>query len=1396
MKNGSILMGTKVVASLIGKANKLKRLGELEEAVEVYLQIVEVNPSFAWGYYYLGEALFSLERWDEAIAYLEKAVNLNSDSAWFHFLLGKIWASKESLDKAVACFQKAIEFQANTPIFYEVLGEVLVKQEKLDEAVRWLNKSPKLTSKVSMAYQRLGCLQKKEGKLPNAIDNFRKAIELNPHSAFLYQSLGDALTEKKAYVEAITCFRKATEIEPQFALAFHHLGDVLQHQGAIDDAINAYRRAIKLKPDYLPSYLHLANALWKNLQDSEAENCYQKALELSPSSHLIHCDLGYALTRQGKFKEAIHHYQAASRLMIAVAKPDYVQNYWDSGKVKGPDFAILGAQKCGTTSLYEYIAQHPHFLPSIRKEIDFFSVRYDKGIDWYLAHFPPTPDDTSYFTGEASTSNLDYPQVAERFYQHFPDLKFIALLRNPVDRAFSHYNHILRFHPGEETRTFEEAVDEEIDFINQLDEPRILEVVAKRAHRGYLLRGLYFYYIQHWMTVFPRERFLILESEDFYANPRETMGQVFEFLEVLPHHSDRYAKYNSGSYSSGISKEMRSKLSDFFCTYNSKLEELLGFEFNFVKQQVKVDMSNIKNSKANNCESTQLGIIESQKLNQADLYYKKGEKLKNEGKDSEAIKEYTKAIECFPDHVSSLHELAAFYEKQQKFEQAIGYYRHLVKLQPNCSFFLSHLAWNLLQIGNASEAITFYQKAIDTEEEQPAYVHINMGNAFEENGRFDEAISQYEQAINVEPNSPYGYKRLADVLNQLQKAEAAIIACKKAIELQPGNCFFYLTLSTSYAMQNNEQEVVNCLKKAIHLKQDLPYGLYKRLASILRQQGKEDEASGILLSSPYMEDGKIFYQEIWQDLNKLDWKDLEQHSHLYPENIKIDVACDYFQLNSKYRIIDLEHLTEDDKKYIEDSDLSLAYLELNRAMLTANEVTSAQRPRSQITAARHRDFYAKAFATVEQSTSFQKFILDKGCFYVICPSTGKLLSSNRSVPFNSGFNLYVPLYRFVGNEVFYLITSRIWSEIQALYFPEKELIISLTEFGFTPLLPTPQVINTYKADAVVNWQKIKPYILNNKLPEKAAIIGFCENLGHHLWNELSALDKLYKSGHLNKVDKFLVIGSEFFGRIDEIFPEIPATKIQRISRQEISKIILDNNYFAFRLGHLVITQELVDRIYQASLKKCSASFLSELENAKQHFPLIWINVRSRNRRNWVSQIEGLANIIQLLSESYPNLGVVFDGYSRVDRSYRKWNNSEEEAYIDGEKSMVKEILGLIPNNTVTVYDTIGSMMHESIAWAYKVDVCLIPQGTGVNKPIMLANKPGVIFGNRDYYEVYESVFRSQRENLCEPVWVVGDTVVDDESNGISNYDVSVAYDCDWKVMYDELIKIIGRLEKN
>ena len=270
---------------------------------------------------------------------------------------------------------------------------------------------------------------------------------------------------------------------------------------------------------------------------------------------------------------------AAKRASLLFTVPTY-------GVRSMPDFMIIGGQRCGTTSLYRYLAQHPAVAPAIlNKGLHYFDTNFGRGKIWYRGHFPSDPYKAfirrrrglpRVITGEGSPYYVFHPLAPTRIEAAVPEVRAILVLRDPVSRAYSQYQHEVA--RGFETLSFEEALEREEERLDgeeqrMLDDPQYYSF--SHQHHSYVARGRYLEQIQRWLDHFPRERLLILEARELFTDPDVAYRTVQRFLELDEFSLDSYGKLNAHSYSS-MSDHARAFLEARFEEPNRALGAFLG----------------------------------------------------------------------------------------------------------------------------------------------------------------------------------------------------------------------------------------------------------------------------------------------------------------------------------------------------------------------------------------------------------------------------------------------------------------------------------------------------------------------------------------------------------------------------------------------------------------------------------------------------------------------------------------------------------------------------------------------------------------------------------------------------------------------------------------------------
>lgn len=297
-----------------------------------------------------------------------------------------------------------------------------------------------------------------------------------------------------------------------------------------------------------------------------------------------------------------------------------------------PEFMLIGGAKCGTTSFSTYLPSHPQVKNCPIKEPNFWSWQLCKRSQYQGLFVNPEPvlepAASQQIGGEYSTSSLIHPLVPRRVRARLPNLKIIVLLRNPIDRAYSHY--VMSQREGlEPIKSFDEIVQQEISEVPGLlaahqrgfldpnyrtnahrTQPDGTPIsVAEHNHdwpvhplnseqdlfrfygTSYVFRSLYHDQLWRWMQLFPREQFMIIQAETLFADREAVMNDVVSFLNLQPYefksqdleHSWGGGASNHrepGDYAS-LDLETRQYLQTYFEPFNEQLFELIGERYDW-----------------------------------------------------------------------------------------------------------------------------------------------------------------------------------------------------------------------------------------------------------------------------------------------------------------------------------------------------------------------------------------------------------------------------------------------------------------------------------------------------------------------------------------------------------------------------------------------------------------------------------------------------------------------------------------------------------------------------------------------------------------------------------------------------------------------------------------------
>lgn len=264
-----------------------------------------------------------------------------------------------------------------------------------------------------------------------------------------------------------------------------------------------------------------------------------------------------------------------------------------SSKRMLPQFIVAGAPKCGTTALYQYLLSHPQVLAPVPSsyEVGYFSEEYRRDLNWYRAWFPLSmtaawrskhAGGKAVVTCEHTPFYVMHPLAAERIAVTLPGVKIIILLRNPVDRAFSHYQH--EFRSGQEPLSFREAI--------AMESQRTAGEVARMqseldylspeyGRHAYVDQGEYLPKIERFFNQIDHNDIMIVQSERLFLQTQEVFDEVVEFLHLDPFKLKNVKPVNAGAYKplDKTDPELAHELRNHFQSHNESLYSYLGTDF-------------------------------------------------------------------------------------------------------------------------------------------------------------------------------------------------------------------------------------------------------------------------------------------------------------------------------------------------------------------------------------------------------------------------------------------------------------------------------------------------------------------------------------------------------------------------------------------------------------------------------------------------------------------------------------------------------------------------------------------------------------------------------------------------------------------------------------------------
>ncbi|CAB1082070.1 hypothetical protein D1AOALGA4SA_9708 [Olavius algarvensis Delta 1 endosymbiont] len=468
---------------------------------------------------------------------------------------------------------------------------------------------------------------------------------------------------------------------------------------------------------------------------------------------------------------------------------------------------------------------------------------------------------------------------------------------------------------------------------------------------------------------------------------------------------------------------------------------------------------------------------------------------------------------------------------------------------------------------------------------------------------------------------------------------------------------------------------------------------------------------------------------------------------------------------NEFQIIDYDNLTEKQISIVHDSNIDLICVKK-----TVDEDLQWETAwRNQI------DFIP-----------FDLQLLDNNAAMAYCPECGSVCYTDRSFVVTGNYFGGVVFYLFHCHYDFFVLKK--WENLMGIYLPDKEIFIKFRKMRMHFSRPDPDhnytaLIDQFKTYVVYFIEEAIDYLKNDSPKKLQFIVGYQNNLGHHLCNELSAIQRFIDSGDTDIIQSPLLLEHDFYD-FKGLFPEIldidlgrPGADTKRLHTDIFRNSLQQNrlSLFLYTFGQLsnTLAEKLISRSKQKYERKIQQ--LERFLNAKDSWPILWITIRAGRRRKWINQKEALSYVLNQLYVNYPHIAAVFDGIATAEEYYQQ--------------------IKLLLNKKIKTYNALHLSLEDTIWWVTSADAFISPIGTG-NAFIFLANIPGVFHTNSKFLKEHKfserniNYYFAPRENWKPCV------ILPAENEDLSEPDPRLRnYEIDRDALYEMVRKVLGYIER-
>ena len=676
------------------------------------------------------------------------------------------------------------------------------QEQQWSQAIQACETALKLNPKLVEAYKILGDANQSLGNFAIAIGHYGKAIAIKPDFPEAYANLGTLYAQQGKWQQALNYYQKALEIQPDLAGVYSHIARVKQHLNPQANQVDA-----------ADIYLQQALAYREEAQWTEAIQACEAALKLNPKLAEAYKLLGDANQSLGSLSIAIGYYGKA----IAI-KPDFPEAYANLG--------TLYAQQQQWQQALDYYQKALEIQPDLAEVYKHVARVWQNLGDSEKAQ-----------RMLAQAQKLESQPQSQTSPQEFFNLGEKACEQGNLTQALKYYQQAVQLAPN-----FGQAYQ------------RLAAITEKM--------GLW-----QESTIYYRQLLQLKDSTSTPSLPpaRKQLSLKQHFPQNSSNQGLKTALQTTTALPAANSADYQASQGNFYAQKRQWREAIQHYqkaiELNPKLAPAYRNLARVLTQigKIEQATSYWLKAVElDAKGLQASEYFQLAQNLVNQGKISDAIICYRRAIQLQPTLIDAYLNLGKLLSKAGANDKALRCYQEGIKYNPQNHQLYFHLGLCFTQQSNWEAAINCYQQALQIKSDYWEALH-NLGGALSSQRLWSEAINVYRRAIKLKPDLPWSYNDLALVLLQANRAEEAIVILRKAISLKPDYAWAHYRLGDALTMASKWSEAIAAYQAAAKIQSDLPH-LHNKMGQVFFQQSEQDRKTAL----------NYFRQAIEQDPDHID----------------------------------------------------------------------------------------------------------------------------------------------------------------------------------------------------------------------------------------------------------------------------------------------------------------------------------------------------------------------------------------------------------------------------------------------------------------------------------------------------------------------------------------------